>query len=294
MSDDDHHTPPRQPEGQQSLAADSQHQKNWLNRLRQVFSHDPRNREELLSQLRGAEHSELLDSEALHIIEGAIQVADMQVREVMIPRAQMVCIQAEETPEQFLPSLIESGHSRFPVIGDTKDEILGILLAKDLLPLIVDNEDRRFTIKDLLRPATIIPESKRLNVLLHDFRTNRNHMAIVMDEYGGVAGLVTIEDVMEQIVGDIEDEYDVEEDNFINPLNDKEYVVKALTPIKDFNEHFDSEFSEEEFDTIGGIVMQQFGYLPKRNETITINNLAFQVLNADNRRIRLLRVMSDQ
>ncbi len=292
---DDHPNPSQQPVSQPSQSAGAhQHQKNWLDRLKQVFSNDPKNREELLNQLRDAEHSELLDSEALQIIEGAIQVADMQVREVMIPRSQMVCIRAEETPEQFLPALIESGHSRFPVIGDTKDEVLGVLLAKDLLPLILDKGSRRFAIKDLLRPATVIPESKRLNVLLHDFRTNRNHMAIVIDEYGGVAGLVTIEDVMEQIVGDIEDEYDVEEDSFIKPLNDGEYVVKALTPIEDFNEHFDSEFSEEEFDTIGGIVMQQFGHLPKRNETITIDNFSFQVLNADNRRIRLLRVTPAQ
>ncbi|MCK5894534.1 MAG: CBS domain-containing protein [Endozoicomonadaceae bacterium] len=290
MSDDQPNSP-QQPANQQQPLSTGTQQKNWLDRLKQIFSNDPKNREDLLNQLRDAEHSELLDSEALQIIEGAIQVVDMQVREVMIPRSQMVCIQLEDTPEQFLPALIESGHSRFPVIGDTKDEVLGILLAKDLLPLILS---RRFSIKDLLRPATVVPESKRLNVLLHEFRTNRNHMAIVIDEYGGVAGLVTIEDVMEQIVGDIEDEYDVEEDSFIKPLNEGIYVVKALTPIDDFNEHFNSNFSEEEFDTIGGIVMQQFGHLPKRNETITIENFSFQVLSADNRRIRLLRITPAQ
>lgn len=290
MSDDQHNSShPSQPA--QSTGAP---QKNWLDRLKQVFSNDPKNREDLLSQLRDAEHSELLDSEALHIIEGAIQVADMQVREVMIPRSQMICISIEETPEQFLPTMIESGHSRFPVICDTKEEVLGILLTKDLLPLILDNGRRHFAIKDLLRPAIIIPESKRLNILLHDFRTNRNHMAIIIDEYGGVAGLVTIEDVMEQIVGDIEDEYDVEENSFIKPLNEGEYVVKGLTPIADFNEHFGSNFSAEEFDTIGGIVMQKFGRLPKHNESITIENFSFQVLNADNRRIRLLRITPAQ
>ena len=291
MSDDQHNSshPPSQPA--QSTGAP---QKNWLDRLKQIFSNDPKNREDLLSQLRDAEHSELLDSEALQIIEGAIQVADMQVREVMIPRSQMICISIEETPEQFLPTMIESGHSRFPVICDTKEEVLGILLTKDLLPLILDKGRRHFAIKDLLRPAIIIPESKRLNILLHDFRTNRNHMAIIIDEYGGVAGLVTIEDVMEQIVGDIEDEYDVEEDSFIKPLNEGEYVVKGLTPITDFNEHFSSNLSAEEFDTIGGIVMQKFGRLPKRNESITIENFSFQVLNADNRRIRLLRITPAQ
>lgn len=288
---DDHPNSPQQPVNQQQPLSTGTQQKNWLDRLKQAFSNDPKNREDLLNQLRDAEHSELLDSEALQIIEGAIQVVDMQVREVMIPRSQMICIRLEDTPEQFLPALIESGHSRFPVIGDTKDEVLGILLAKDLLPLILS---RRFAIKDLLRPATVTPESKRLNILLHEFRTNRNHMAIVIDEYGGVAGLVTIEDVIEQIVGDIEDEYDVEEDSFIKPMNEGEYMVKALTPIEDFNEHFNSSFSEEEFDTIGGIVMQQFGHLPKRNETIKIEHFSFQVLSADNRRIRLLRITPAQ
>ena len=267
--------------------------RTWLERLKQVFSGDPQTRDELLDQLRDAEHSDLLDSEALRIIEGALQVSDMQVREIMIPRSQMVCVNADEKPEEFLPAVIEAAHSRFPVIGDkNKDEVLGILLAKDLLPLILEKNRKRFSIKDHLRPATVVPESKRLNVLLNDFRSNRNHMAIVIDEYGGVAGLVTIEDVLEQIVGDIEDEYDVEEDSFIKQLGKNEYVVKALTPIDDFNDHFKTEFSDDEFDTIGGIVMQQFGHLPKRNETVSINKLCFQILNADNRRIRLLRVTS--
>ncbi len=268
-----------------------QSSRTWLEKLKQVFSGDPQTRDELLDQLRDAEqHSDLLDSEALRIIEGALQVSEMQVREIMIPRSQMVCINADEKPEEFLPAVIEAAHSRFPVIGDNKDEVLGILLAKDLLPLILENNRKRFSIKDHLRPATVVPESKRLNVLLNDFRSNRNHMAIVIDEYGGVGGLVTIEDVLEQIVGDIEDEYDVEEDSFIKTLGNDEFVVKALTPIDDFNEHFKTSFSDEEFDTIGGIVMQQFGHLPKRNETVSIGSLCFQILNADNRRIRLLRI----
>ncbi len=272
------------------MADDHPGNRTWLERLRHVFSGDPQTRDELLDQLRDAEHSDLLDSEALRIIEGALQVSEMQVREIMIPRSQMVCVKSEDNPEQFLPEVIESAHSRFPVIGDTKDEILGIMLAKDLLPLILEDNRKNFDIKNHLRHAAVVPESKRLNVLLNDFRTNRNHMAIVIDEYGGVAGLVTIEDVLEQIVGDIEDEYDVDEDSFIKPLGNDEFVVKALTPIEDFNEHFKTTFSDEEFDTIGGIVMQKFGHLPKRNEKVSIDDFCFQILNADNRRIRLLRV----
>ena len=269
--------------------------KTWLEKLKQVFSGDPQTRDELLDQLRDTEqHSSFIDGEALRIIEGALQVSDMQVREIMIPRSQMVCVDADQKPEEFLPKVIEAAHSRFPVIGDSKDEVLGILLAKDLLPLLLEDNRKRFSIKDHLRQATVVPESKRLNVLLNDFRSNRNHMAIVIDEYGGVAGLVTIEDVLEQIVGDIEDEYDVEEDSYIKQMGKDEFVVKALTPIEDFNEHFKVEFSDEEFDTIGGIVMQQFGHLPKRNESVTIDKYNFQILNADNRRIRLLRVTNVQ
>lgn len=272
------------------MADDHPGNRTWLEKLKHVFSGDPQTRDELLDQLRDAEHSDLLDGEALRIIEGALQVSEMQVREIMIPRSQMVCVRADTTPAQFLPDIIDSAHSRFPVIGDTKDEIIGILLAKDLLPLLLEKNRKTFNVRDHLRPAVVVPESKRLNVLLNDFRSNRNHMAIVIDEYGGVAGLVTIEDVLEQIVGEIEDEYDVDEDSFIKPLGNDEFVVKALTPIEDFNEHFHTKFSDEEFDTIGGIVMQNFGHLPKRNENVTIDDFCFQILNADNRRIRLLRV----
>ncbi|AMO58340.1 magnesium transporter [Endozoicomonas montiporae] len=263
---------------------------SWMDKLSGIFSQDPKNRSELLSILNEAGSRGIIDTEALSIIEGAVQVADMQVREIMIPRSQMVCVDEDQEPRDFLPKIIESAHSRFPVIGDTKDEIIGILLAKDLLPLILQNN--RFNIKDHLRPATFIPESKRLNVLLKEFRTNRNHMAIVIDEFGGVAGLVTIEDVLEQIVGDIEDEHDVEEDSFIKPVeeNANTFIVKALTPIEDFNEHFNAKFSDEEFDTIGGIVMQEFGHMPKRNEYVEISGFRFDVLNSDGRRIRLLRV----
>ncbi|WOG27341.1 HlyC/CorC family transporter [Endozoicomonas sp. 8E] len=262
----------------------------WKDKLTALFAQDPQNRSELMTLLNDAGLRGIIDDEALSIIEGAVQVADMQVREIMIPRSQMVCVDEDQEPRDFLSKVIESAHSRFPVIGDTKDEIIGILLAKDLLPLILQNG--KFNIKDHLRPATFIPESKRLNVLLKEFRTNRNHMAIVIDEFGGVAGLVTIEDVLEQIVGDIEDEHDVEEDSFIKPVEEqtRTFIVKALTPIEDFNEHFESSFSDEEFDTIGGIVLQEFGHMPKRNEFVEINGFRFDVLNSDGRRIRLLRV----
>jgi magnesium and cobalt transporter len=264
--------------------------KRWLGRLAQAFAGGPpKDISELHEQLLEAESKQILDAEALSIIEGAMQVTDMQVREIMIPRSRMVCVKAAQSPREFLPCIIESAHSRFPVIGDSMDEITGILLAKDLLPLIL-NPDHRFNIKEILRPATFVPESKRLNILLNEFRATRNHMAIVIDEYGGVAGLVTIEDVLEQIVGDIEDEHDVEEDTFIKPMNNGAFIVKAVTPIEDFNEQFGSRFSHNEFDTVGGIVLQHLGHMPKRKESVTIDNLTFQVVSADNRRIWLLKV----
>jgi magnesium and cobalt transporter len=265
-------------------------QKSWLGKLTQAFAHEPKNRQELLELLREAHQNKLLDSEALAIVEGAIQVADLQVRDIMVPRSQMISIKASQTPREFLPAVIDSAHSRYPVIGESHDDVLGVLLAKDLLPLILKENGDSFNIKDLLRPATFVPESKRLNVLLREFRANHNHMAIVIDEYGGVAGLVTIEDVLEQIVGDIEDEHDVEEDSYIKPLPSGDFLIKALTPIENFNEFFDSEFSDDEFDTVGGLVMSAFGHLPKRNETTEIGGYRFRILNADSRRIHLLRL----
>ena len=264
---------------------------SWMEKLTNMFHHDPKDRNALLGILRDAGSRGMLDDEALSIIEGAVQVADMQVREIMIPRSRMVCVDEDQTPEEFLPQVIQSSHSRFPVIGDTKDEVIGILLAKDLLPLIL-NTGGKFNIKNHMRPAIFIQESKRLNVLLRELRTNRNHMAIVVDEFGGVAGLVTIEDVLEQIVGDIEDETDVDDDTFIKPADDFEhtFIVKALTPIDDFNDQFATRFSDDEFDTIGGIVMREFGYMPTRNESVEISGFRFDILNADGRRIRLLRV----
>ncbi|MGN0923058.1 HlyC/CorC family transporter [Ectopseudomonas mendocina] len=268
----------------------SNEQKSWFNKLTQAFAHEPRNRQELLEVLREAHQNKLLDSEALAIVEGAIQVADLQVRDIMVPRSQMISIKASQTPREFLPAIIDAAHSRYPVIGESLDDVIGILLAKDLLPLILQGEQPNFNIKDMLRPATFVPESKRLNVLLREFRANHNHMAVVIDEYGGVAGLVTIEDVLEQIVGDIEDEHDVEEDGYIKPLPSGDYLIKALTPIDSFNETFDSQFSDDEYDTVGGLVMNAFGHLPKRNEVTEIGEFRFRVLNADSRRIHLLRL----
>ncbi|MFV3385253.1 magnesium/cobalt efflux protein [Pseudomonas indoloxydans] len=268
----------------------SNEQKSWFNKLTQAFAHEPRNRQELLEVLREAHQNKLLDSEALAIVEGAIQVADLQVRDIMVPRSQVISIKASQTPREFLPAIIDAAHSRYPVVGESLDDVIGILLAKDLLPLILQGEQPNFNIKDLLRPATFVPESKRLNVLLREFRANHNHMAVVIDEYGGVAGLVTIEDVLEQIVGDIEDEHDVEEDGYIKPLPSGDYLIKALTPIESFNETFDSEFSDDEYDTVGGLVMSAFGHLPKRNEVTEIGEFRFRVLNADSRRIHLLRL----
>ncbi|MCF6751341.1 HlyC/CorC family transporter [Pseudomonas stutzeri] len=265
-------------------------QKSWLEKLTQAFVHEPKTRQDLLDILREAHQNKLLDNEALAIVEGAIQVADLQVRDIMVPRSQVISIRADQSPRDFLPAVISAAHSRYPVVGESLDEIIGVLLAKDLLPLILREEQHDFDIKELLRPATFVPESKRLNVLLREFRANHNHMAIVIDEYGGVAGLVTIEDVLEQIVGDIEDEHDVEEDSYIRPLPSGDFLVKALTPIDSFNEFFGSEFPDDEFDTVAGLVMSTFGHLPKRNEITEIDGFRIRVLNADSRRVHMLRV----
>ena len=263
---------------------------SWLDSLK-LFAGDPKNRKEIKHILREAEGRQIVDSDALSIMEGAIQVADMQVREIMIPRSQMVCVKAEQKPKEFLPQIIESAHSRFPVLGENDEEVLGILLAKDLLPLVLEESVDSFRLKDILRPVTFVPESKRLNVLLKEFRATRNHMAVVIDEYGGIAGLVTIEDVLEQIVGEIEDEHDFdEEDSFIKQVDDSTFMVKALTSIEDFNESFHTKFLDDEFDTIGGVIVDHFGRLPDCDETITIDDLEFKIVNANNRQIHLLQV----
>lgn len=263
--------------------------KSWLDKLAQAFTQEPRTRQELFALLREANRNNLLDDDALGIVEGAMEIDELKVRDIMIPRSQMICIQADQSPEEFLPAVIEAAHSRYPVIGESSDDVLGILLAKDLLPLILERP-ADFNLRQLLRPCTFVPEAKRLNVLLKEFRANHNHMAIVIDEYGGVDGLVTIEDVLEQIVGDIEDEHDSDDDNFIRPLPTGDFLVKALTPVEDFNEFFKSGFSEDEYDTIGGVIMSAFGHLPKRNEILELDNWRFRVVNSDSRRLHLLRV----
>ncbi|APD85865.1 CNNM family magnesium/cobalt transport protein CorC [Alteromonas sp. IB21] len=265
--------------------------KSWLDKLKNSISGEPRSKEELVSVITDAEHNEIIDPQTREMIEGVIGVNEMRVRDIMIPRAQMTTIDVEKKVEEFLPLMLESAHSRFPVISEDKDHIEGILLAKDLLAFAF-NAEKEFNLKDILRPAVIVPESKRVDVLLKEFRQQRYHMAIVVDEYGGVSGLVTIEDILEIIVGEIEDEYDTEEDGTddIRPLNKSTYTVKALTPVDDFNEFFETKFSEEEADTIGGIVLKAFGHMPETNDEITIGDILFKVTNSDKRRLIQLKV----
>ncbi|MCB1698457.1 MAG: CBS domain-containing protein [Pseudomonadales bacterium] len=265
-------------------------EKSWINRFAVLFSSEPRNRQDLQDVLALAVDKEIIDRDARSIMEGAMEVIDMQARDIMIPRTQMVVIKADSSLEEILPHIVRTAHSRYPVVGDSLDDIYGILLAKDLLPQILNKDQSEFNIRELLRPSVVVPESKRLNVLLREFRENRNHMAIVIDEYGGVAGLVTIEDVLEEIVGDIEDETDAETDHFIRKITEDDYFIKALTPIEDFNEYFGTSFSDDDFDTIGGLVIQALGHMPTRNETATIDKFEFQVINADQRKIHSLRM----
>lgn len=271
-------------------AEQTERQITWLEKLALALTGKPRSRASLRELLRAAQERELLDSEALGIIEGALTVADMQAREIMVPRSQVVFARMDQSPAELLATVIDSAHSRFPVLGEEPDEVQGILLAKDLLPLAQKGRKPSVKLRDLLRPCATIPESKRLNVLLQDFRRARNHLAVVVDEYGKVSGIVTIEDVLEQIVGDIEDEHDHQEEGYFNQHNDGSYTVKALTPIEDFNERFGAGFSDEEFDTIGGLVTSAFGRLPKRGEEASVEGYKFKVLNADGRRVHLLRL----
>jgi magnesium and cobalt transporter len=265
--------------------------RNWLERIGQLFATEPKDKDELLHLLKEAQQRELLDRDAVGMIEGVMDVSEMQVRDIMIPRSQMEVIERDASLADFLPIIVESAHSRFPVIGENKDEVLGIILAKDLLPHVAQADNSDFNIRDLLRPAMVVPESKRLNVMLKEFQASRNHMAIVVDEYGGVAGLVTIEDVLEQIVGEIEDEHDVDdEESYILPAGAGHFSVRALTSIEDFNEHFKCKFSDEEFDTVGGLVLSGFGRMPKRGEQIDLAGFRFMVQRADNRRVHLFDV----
>jgi magnesium and cobalt transporter len=266
-------------------------ERSWLDRLTHFISGEPQTNSDLEEVLSLAEEHEIIDQDARKIMEGALLVTNMQVRDIMIPRAQMIVIDSDESVQEALPKIIDAGHSRFPVIGDGIDDVIGILLAKDLLPL-VERDSAPPTLRQLMRPVIAVPESKRLNVLLREFRQNRNHMAIVIDEYGGIAGLITIEDVLEEIVGEIEDETDVAEKKPIRPMSDGTFFVEALTAIDDFNAFFDTEFSDDEFDTIGGVVVNAFGQLPSRNQSIQLNHFEFSVIRADERRLSSLRVRS--
>jgi hemolysin (HlyC) family protein len=264
--------------------------RGWLDRLGQLFGAEPQDREQLIELLKDAKQRALLDTDALSMIEGVLQVADLRVRDIMIPRAEMVAIRRDDPLERVLEIAVKSAHSRFPVTGEDKGEVVGVLLAKDLLTFCVENGRRPFNIRELLRPTVFVPESKRLNVLLKEFRASRNHMAIVVDEYGSAAGLVTIEDVLEQIVGEIEDEHDYDEGAEIFRRGPNHWSAKARTPIEDFNVYFESDFSDEEFDTIGGLVVNAFGRLPKRGESAVIGDFRFTVMRADSRRVHLLSI----
>ncbi len=265
--------------------------RSWKKSLAAVFSREPKDLQALIEILRNSENRNLLDPDVLTMIEGALQVSEMQVRDIMIPRVQMIVIKNNVEPKDILSIVVESGHSRFPVIGDDADEVLGILLAKDLLYYFASHVQEKFNIKDLIRPAVFVPESKRLNVLLREFRSSRNHMAIVVDEYSSVSGLVTIEDVIEEIIGDIEDEYDIDKEEYIKMFGRNRYTVSALTPILEFNQYFGTTFSDDEYDTIGGLILNAFGHVPKRGEFITFDGFNVKILRADKRRIQLMRMV---
>ena len=266
----------------------STNKKSWWKLLKTTFSKNPQDLPALIEVLRDSETRNILDHDVLMMLEGALHVAELQVRDIMVPRVQMTVIRHSAEPESIMKTVIESGHSRFPVVSDDQDDVLGILLAKDLLSCFVDHEPEEFAVKNLMRPVVFVPESKRLNVLLRDFRINRNHMAIVVDEYG-IAGLVTIEDIMEEIVGEIEDETDLNEEAFIEQHGRNHYTVQAFTPIEEFNEYFGTQLGHNGYDTIGGLVINEFGYLPKRGEMIELAGYNVKVLRADKRRIHQLR-----
>ncbi|KPK31780.1 MAG: cation transporter [Betaproteobacteria bacterium SG8_40] len=274
---------------------DPQSKRSLMERLGALIMREPEDREQLIALLHSSFERNLMDADALSMIEGVLQVSELQARDIMVPRAQADMVDVQDPMEKIIATAIDTAHSRFPVTGETKDDVIGILLAKDLLNYYQNPDE--FDLRDMLRPAVFIPESKRLNVLLKDFRSNRNHIAIVVDEYGGVAGLVTIEDVLEQIVGDIEDEFDFDETE-ANIVRDRHgrYRVKAITEIDDFNETFGTDFSDDDFDTIGGLVLAHVGKLPKRGEQYRIGNLEVEILRADSRRLHslLIRKIEDE
>ena len=264
--------------------------KSWKKSIAKLFTKMPDDRESLIEILRAAENRNLIDPDALIMIEGALQVSEMQVRDIMVPRVQMIVVKNDADPQDILATVVESGHSRFPVIGSDTDEVMGILLAKDLLGYYSSEEEEKFDIKDAMRSAVYVPESKRLNILLREFRANRNHMAIVVDEYSGISGLVTIEDVLEEIVGEIEDEHDIDEEIFIESHGRNRYTVRASAPIEDFNKYFNVQLSDDEYDTMGGLILKAFGHVPKRGELLEYEGFNIKILRADQRRIHLMRI----
>jgi magnesium and cobalt transporter len=267
--------------------------KGWLDRIYSVFTGEPQDQKQLLELLKNLQAAELFGADELTMIEGVLQVADMQVRDIMIPRGQMVVLDHEDSFTEIIEKITESGHSRFPVIDDDKDDVVGILLAKDLLS-VSHEQSQNFEINEYIRSASFIPESKRLNVLLKEFRLNRSHMAMIVDEYGGVSGLITIEDVLEQIVGKIDDEHDDEDDEVdIQPHGVNRYSVRALTPLPKFNDYFNTGFEIEDVETIGGYLLRQIGYLPERGETITLDHLTFKVMSADSRQVHMYQVIDN-
>jgi magnesium and cobalt transporter len=262
----------------------------WRSAFTRTLAAGVKDRAQLVEMLAESRQRGVLDAEAFAMLEGALAVADLQVRDIMIPRMQMVCLRREDPIARILPAVVESRHSRFPVLDGDRDDVAGILLAKDLLRLFASGTPAVFDMREYLRPAVFVPEAKRLNVLLRDFRDSRNHMAIVVDEYGGVAGLVTIEDVIEQIVGDIDDEFDVEDDQNIRREDERQFSVRGSTRIDEFNQYFNAELPEGEFDTVAGLVMQQLGRMPRRGESVMLGMFEFRVMRTDRRRIDSLRV----
>lgn len=262
----------------------------WIEKIGRAFSNQPRDRDELVTLLKEACEQGMIDADALAMMEGAIKVSETQVRDAMIPRSQMIVVHNDSELDEFLPQILESGHSRFPVIGEDKDEVVGILMAKDLLPHLASGGEQ-FDLAETIRTAVVIPESKRLNLLLRDFRSSRNHMAIVVDEYGGVSGLITIEDVLEEIVGEIDDEYDEQEEALILPLDENRYQVQALTPIDELNDMFDSDLSDDDYGTVGGLLLAEFGRVPEHGDMVVLDDrFEFRVTQADNRRIITLEM----
>ena len=279
------------PEDQSSL---DPRPKSWIDKMIQIFSDEPTDTRSLLELIRNAKQDQVLDADALSIIEGALQVSNMQVRDIMIPKAQVVTVNAKLSKQEILEIITTASHSRFPIVEETVEHIVGILLAKDLLPMIIRDNGSKFDVKDMARPATVVPESKRLNILLKEFRQTRQHMAIVIDEYGDMSGVVTIEDVLEQIVGEIEDEHDIDDDSFIKKFEDGSHSVKALTPLDEFDDYFNTNLDQNDSTTVGGLVLQTFGHIPERGESVKIGSLNITVISADSRQIKLLKIYTDQ